>query len=42
MLKELRWLIASACRDGLLIADVDGRDERARADCQGDEPEIRF
>ena len=42
ILKVLLRLIASACRSGLLIADVDARDERARVGCEGDEPELQF
>ena len=42
ILKEVLRLIASACRSGLLIADVDARDERARVGCEGDEPELQF
>jgi hypothetical protein len=35
-LKKLLRLIASACRSGLLIADLDVRDERARFGCEGE------
>jgi hypothetical protein len=37
------WLGYNArIRSGLLITDVDARDERAEVGCEGDEPELRY